>query len=142
MSIVRWEPMRDLDEFFRRFSGLQRRAGTGADAGEWSPAANISETASEYIIKAELPAVKKEDVSITLQNGVITISGERKFDQEDKDENTLRVESFYGTFSRSFALPENADQDNIKAESKDGILRVRIPKVAAKSPKSVEIKVQ
>ncbi len=141
MSIVRWEPMRDLDEFFRRFSGLQRR-GTGSDAGEWSPAANISETAGEYIIKAELPAVKKEDVSITLQNGVITISGERKFDKEDKDENTLRVESFYGTFSRSFALPENADQDNIKAESKDGILRVRIPKVAAKSPKSVEIKVQ
>jgi HSP20 family protein len=133
--------MRDLDEFFRRFSGLQRR-GTGSDAGEWSPAANISETAGEYIIKAELPAVKKEDVSITLQNGVITISGERKFDKEDKDESTLRVESFYGTFSRSFALPENADQDNIKAESKDGILRVRIPKVAAKSPKSVEIKVQ
>ena len=81
-------------------------------------------------------------MSITLQNGVITISGERKFDKEDKDENTLRVESFYGTFSRSFALPENADQDNIKAESKDGILRVRIPKLAAKSPKSVEIKVQ
>ena len=140
MSIVRWEPMRELDEFFRRFSGLQRR--TGGEGGEWSPAANISETAAEYIIKAELPEVKKDDVSITLQNGVITISGERKFDKEDKDENTLRVESFYGTFSRSFALPENADQDNIKAESKDGILRVRIPKLAAKSPKSVEIKVQ
>jgi HSP20 family protein len=142
MSIVRWEPMRELDEFFRRFSALPRRAGAAADGAEWSPAANISETATEYLIKAELPEVKKDDVSITLQNGVITISGERKFNKEDKDENTLRVESFYGTFSRSFALPENADQDNIKAESKDGILRVRIPKVAAKSPKSVEIQVQ
>ena len=79
MSIVRWEPMRELDEFFRRFSGLTRRSGTGSDGGEWTPAANISETASEYLIKAELPEVKKEDVSITLQNGVITIAGERKF---------------------------------------------------------------
>lgn len=142
MSIVRWEPMRELDEFFRRFSGLPRRSGAGSDGGEWTPAANISETASEYLIKAELPEVKKEDVSITLQNGVITIAGERKFRKEDKDENSLRVESFYGTFSRSFALPENADQEHISAESKDGVLRVRIPKVAAKSPTSVEIKVQ
>lgn len=142
MSIVRWEPMRELDELFRRFSGLQRRTGASTDMADWSPAANISETPSEYLIKAELPEVKNDDVSITLQSGVITISGERKFQKEDKEESTLRVESFYGNFSRSFALPENADQDNIKAESKDGVLRVRIPKIAAKSPKSVEIKVQ
>ncbi|MFO1467798.1 MAG: Hsp20/alpha crystallin family protein [Steroidobacteraceae bacterium] len=142
MSIVRWEPMRELDEFFRRVSGLTRRPGGAVEGTEWTPAANISESANEYLIKAELPEVNKEDVAITLQNGVITISGERKFKKEDKDENTLRVESFYGSFSRSFALPENADQDNISAETKDGILRVRIPKVPAKTPKAVEIKVQ
>lgn len=142
MSIIRWEPMRELDEFFRRFSGVARRPGGTVEGAEWTPAANISETASDYLIKAELPEVKKEDVSITLQNGVITIAGERKFRKEDKDENSLRVESFYGTFSRSFALPENADQEHISAETKDGVLRVRIPKIAAKNPAAVEIKVQ
>lgn len=142
MSIVRWEPMRELDEFFRRFSGLSRRSGSATENSEWSPAANISETAGEYLIKAELPEVRKEDVSITLQNGVITISGERKFRKEDKEESSLRVESFYGTFSRSFALPENADEEHVSAETRDGVLRVRIPKIAAKSPKSIEIKVQ
>ncbi len=143
MSIVRWEPMRELDEFFRRFSTpAMRGARELSAAGEWSPAADISETSAEYVIKAELPEVKKEDVKITLQNGVITIAGERKHVKEDKDANELRIESFYGTFSRSFALPENTDEAAIRAETKDGVLRVHIPKTQVKNPKSIQIQVQ
>jgi HSP20 family protein len=106
------------------------------------PAANISETKKEYLIKAELPEMRKEDVNITLQNGVITIAGERKHVKEDSDENTLRVESVYGAFSRSFALPDGIDSSAIRAESKDGILSIHIPKTPAVMPQKIDIKVQ
>src|SRR5690606_26687671 len=101
---------------------------------EWKPLANITETDKEYLIKAELPEVKKEDVKITLEDGVITISGERKKEEEFKDANEIRVESWYGSFSRSFALPDDVDTKAITAESKDGVLKVRVPKAA--TPKS------
>jgi HSP20 family protein len=144
MNIVKWEPMREIDEFFRQYSPffgktLLRDNGSRAD---WTPVANISETEKEYLIKAELPEVKREDVKITLENGVITIAGERKQTKEEKDENSLRVESFYGTFSRSFSFPENTDEKTIRAESKDGVLRVHIPKTVAVKPKQVQIAVQ
>jgi HSP20 family protein len=144
MNIVKWEPLREIDEFFRQYSpffnkALVRDNGVRTD---WTPAANISETDKEYLIKAELPEVKREDVKITLENGVITIAGERKQTKEEKDENSLRVESFYGTFSRSFSLPENTDEKAIRAESKDGVLRVHIPKTVAVKPKPVQIAVQ
>jgi HSP20 family protein len=141
MSLVRWEPLREFEDLFRNYSPLFGRSLARAQdqRAEWAPLANISETDKEYVIKAELPEVKKEDVKITLQDGVITISGERKYSKEDKDENTLRVESFYGTFSRSFSLPENVDE--INAESKDGILRVRLPKAERAKPKQIAIQV-
>ena|ERR1035437_9915750 len=144
MNIVRWEPLREMDEFFRRYAPARSR-GIASKNGEevsWMPAANISETNKEYLIKAELPEMKKEDVNITLQNGVITIAGERKHIKEDNDENTLRVESVYGMFSRSFALPDGIDSSAIRAESKDGILSVHIPKTPAVMPKRIDIKVQ
>ena len=144
MNIVRWEPLRDLDEFFRRYvpAHSHKIAGKNGEEVSWTPAANISETNKEYLIKAELPEMKKEDVSITLENGVITIAGERKHVQEDKDENTLRIESFYGTFNRSFALPDGIDSTAIRAESQDGILSVHIPKLLAVMPTKIDIKVQ
>lgn len=145
MSLVRWEPFREMDELFRRYSPLlgrtQLRTSNEVDGG-WTPAANISETDKEYLIKAELPEVRKEDVRVTLENGVITISGERKQQKEHQDENEIRVESFYGTFSRSFSLPENIDPSGVRAESKDGILKVRIPKKEAAKPKSISVQVQ
>jgi HSP20 family protein len=144
MSIVRWEPLRELESLFRGYQPLFGRALTESQAGrtDWTPLANISETDKEFLIKAELPEVKKDDVKITLQDGVITIAGERKFSKEEKDENTLRVESFYGTFSRSFQLPENVDEKAIRAESKDGVLRVHIPKTEPAKAKSIDISVQ
>ena len=145
MSLIRWEPLREMDELFRHYSPLFGRSllRNGEErATHWAPSANISETDKEYLIKAELPEVKKEDVKITLEDGVITISGERKLEKEQKDEKTIRVESFYGNFSRSFSLPENVDADAISAESKDGVLRIRIPKRQAAKPKSVSIEVK
>jgi HSP20 family protein len=144
MNIIRWEPFREVEEVLRQYSpffnrGMRR---TGGEAGEWTPVADISETDKEYVIKAELPEVRKEDVKVTLDGGVITITGERKHQKEQKDANEIRIESFYGTFSRSFSLPENIDANGIRAETKDGVLRVKIPKTEAAAPKAVSIEVK
>lgn len=143
MNVVRWEPFREIEDMFRHYSpllgrGLRRE---GGEAGGWMPVANISETDKEYVIKAELPEVKKEDVKITLDNGVMTITGERRHEKEQKDESEIRVESFYGTFSRSFSLPENIDPDAIRAETREGVLCVRIPKTEAAKPQPISIQV-
>jgi HSP20 family protein len=133
-----------MDELFRHYSPLFGRSalrGNG-ERSEWSPAANISETDKEYLIKAELPEVKKEDVRVLVENGVITISGERKQQKEQKDENEIRIESYYGTFSRSFSLPDNVDANGVRAESKDGVLKVHIPKKEVSKPKAVTVQVQ
>ena|SRR5687768_8446920 len=144
MNIIRWEPLREVDEIFRQYSPFFNRTlrRTGPEAGEWTPVADISETDKEYVIKTELPEVQKEDVKVMLDNGVITISGERKHQKEQKDANEIRIERFYGTFSRSFSLPENIDAKGIRAETKDGVLRVRIPKTQVEAPKAVAIEVK
>src|SRR5947208_13820267 len=87
---------------------------------EWTPLADITEDDKEYLIKAELPEMKKEDVKVTVENGVLTISGERKFEQEEKKRKFHRVERGYGTFVRSFTLPDDADSNKVKAEFKNG----------------------
>ena len=142
--LTRWEPFREMEDFFRNFSpffgrGLRRHLG---EESEWSPTTDISETDKEYLIKAELPEVKKEDVKITVDDGVITLSGERKHEKEHKDEKQIRVESFHGTFSRSFTLPDDADPTNIRAESKDGVLRIHIPKKESKKAKPIQIEIK
>lgn len=147
MSIIRWEPFKEADEFFRGFSSplfnrWLRTVGENGTGIEWAPAADISETEKEYVVKAELPGVKREDVKVTLDNGVLTIQGERRHEKEEKSEKTHRTERFYGSFSRSFTLPENADANGIRAESKDGVLSVRVPKLAAGKAKPVQIQVQ
>jgi len=150
-NLVRWDPFTEFNRIDRTFSRMMRRAFSGwprlplDDEGttfEWSPSADISETDKEYLIRAELPAVKKEDVKVTLDNGALTISGERRQEKEHKEENEIRVESFYGTFSRSFLLPEDADANNIRAESKDGVLRIHIPKTESKKSKPIQIEVK
>lgn len=145
MNITRWEPFREFEDMFRQYSPFFSRAMRrfeGDEAG-WRPVADISETDTEYLIKAELPEVKKEDVKVTFEQGMLTISGERRQEKKQKNENEIRVESFYGSFSRSFSLPDNVDVKAIQAESKDGVLRVRIPKTTPSKPEapiSVEIK--
>jgi HSP20 family protein len=132
-----------MEDMFRQYSPFMARAlQRSGEEGAWRPVADISETDKEYLIKAELPEVKKEDVKVTFVDGMITISGERRHEKEQKGENEIRVESFYGTFSRSFALPENIDEKGIRAESKDGVLRVRIPKTQTSATKPVSIEVK
>ncbi|MGD9843222.1 MAG: Hsp20/alpha crystallin family protein [Steroidobacteraceae bacterium] len=142
MNIMRWEPLREFDDLFNRYSRLANHGALRSDNGEWTPTADISETDKEYLIKAVLPEVKRDDIKVTMDNGVITISGERKQEKEDKSESEIRVESFYGTFSRSFSLPENIDANHIRAESKDGVLRIHVPKTTATKPKAITVKVQ
>jgi HSP20 family protein len=109
---------------------------------EWRPAANISETDSEYLIKAELPEVAKKDIDVTVNEGIITIKGERRMEKNDESEKQHRIESFYGSFSRSFSLPADVDSSKIHAESKDGVLTVRLPKLEAKKPRAIEVSVR
>jgi HSP20 family protein len=109
---------------------------------EWTPVADISETDKEFLIKAELPEVRKEDVKVTLQDGSLTISGERKHEKKQKGENEIRVESFYGSFSRTFSLPDNIDTKGINAEVKDGVLRVHVPKVEGAKSAATQIDIK
>ncbi len=146
MSLVRWDPFADMDTFFNRLmpSGFARWPQLSGNGGksEWAPSADISETEKEYMIRASLPAVKKEDVKVTVDEGMITIKGERKQEKEDKSEKYHRVESFYGSFERSFSLPENVNADAISCESKDGVLTVHIPKTEPKKAQPKQISVQ
>jgi HSP20 family protein len=148
-NIVRWDPFSEVDRVFKglvphSFANWPRLAWSedGGTKFEWSPSADISETDKEYLVRAQLPAVKKEDIKVTVDGGMITLEGERKQEKQEKTEKIHRVESFYGAFSRSFSLPENADTAKIKCESNDGVLTVHIPKKETEKPKPVEIKVQ
>jgi HSP20 family protein len=148
MSLVRWEPFSGIDEVFNRmlpasFGRMPRLTlPSNLEKYEWSPSADISETEKEYLIRAELPAVKKDDVRVTVDQGMITIEWERKQEKEDKTEKYHRVESFHGTFARKFSLPENASEEGIRCESKDGVLVVHIPKVKVEATKAKQIKVE
>ena len=108
---------------------------------EWSPLVDISEDDKEYLIKAELPDVKKEDVRVTAQEGTLTIMGERKFEKEEKGKKYHRVERAYGTFGRSFSLPDDASPAKVSAEFKDGVLTVHLVKNQKAKPQQVEVKV-
>jgi HSP20 family protein len=144
MRMVRWEPFGEFDTLFTRLVPSLRRLqleGSGKKL-DWAPSADISETDKEFVIRAELPAVNKEDVQVTLDDGMLTIKGERKQHKDDKNEKFHRVESFYGSFERSFSLPDNTNADTIRCESKDGILTVHIPKTETPKQKAKQITVQ
>lgn len=146
MALIRWEPFGAMEDMFnrmlsQRYAG-QRGLGESNGERELVPSADISETDKEYLIRAELPAVAKEDVRVTADEGTITIQGERKHKTEQKDERFHRVESVYGTFWRTFSLPTDADSSAIRCESKDGVLTVHIPKRPVEKAKARQIKVE
>ena len=146
MSLVRWEPFSAVDDMFNRFPSFfgrfPRYAADTDGKFDWAPSVDISETGGEYLIRAALPAVKKEDVKVTVDDGMLTLSGERRQKEEQKDEKFYKVENFYGSFSRSFALPESVNSSAIRAESKDGVLTIHVPKTKAEARKPTTIKVQ
>jgi HSP20 family protein len=132
-----WDPFKELEDmsarlnrFFVRPFGTSQEALTAFD---WAPSINVSEVPNAYVVKAEVPGVKKEELNVQLEQGVLTISGERKQEKEHKDEKMHRMESSYGSFMRSFSLPEDAGRESIEASYKDGMLTLRIPKVPGKS---------
>ena len=108
---------------------------------EWAPTVDITEDEKNYIIKAELPDVKKEDVHVRVENGVLTITGERKAEKEEKNKKYHRVERSYGSFARSFTLPENVEAEKVSAAYKDGLLTVTVAKSEKAQPKQIEVKV-
>jgi len=144
MSLVRWDPFAELQSVFgplvSRTSGLAPRLShTGDLTFEWSPSSDISETDREYVIRAQLPGVRKEDIRVNLQEGMITIEGERKQEKEEKGEKYHRVESVYGAFARSFSLPDNIRSDAVRSDYRDGVLTVHIPKVEKEKPKTIAV---
>ena len=146
--LTRWDPFKEMDELHRRLNSLfhlgQGRTSNGNEnmtVAEWSPVVDITEDEKSYLIKAELPEVKKEDVKVTVEKGVLTLSGERRLEREEKGKKYHRLERAYGSFFRSFGIPDDADASNVLAEFKDGVLSVRLNKSEKALPKSIEVKV-
>lgn len=147
MALVRWDPFRELEAMSDRLNRMIARPAVGSAGKEtltvadWVPTVDISESEGEYLIKAELPEVKKEDVKVTVEDGVLTIQGERRQEKEEKGKRFHRVERSYGSFVRSFTLPESVDDTAVKAEYKDGVLALHLPKTEKVKPKAIEVKV-
>ena len=147
MTLMRWNPIKDLlaiqeemnklfDEKLDKFSegALQERI--------WEPLVDIYEEEDKFVIKAEVPDVDKKDIEITIEDNVLTIKGEKKFEREEKKENYLRAERYYGAFRRSFTLPATVDKENVKASLDKGVLTIEIPKKEETKPKKIEIDVK
>lgn len=149
MNLVRWDSLYEMDQLFSRplssYMGRWPRLTTETDDDApcaWLPTLDVSETEGEYLVRADLPSVKKDDVSVTIDNDVLTIAGERKFEKAEQSERIHRKESSRGMFSRSLSLPDNVNRSGIRAESRDGVLTVHVPKTKSEIAKAIEIKVQ
>ena len=147
--VDQWDPFKELEAMenrlgmlFGRLPGNRERKQEAMALTEWAPLVDITEDAREYVIKAELPELKKEEVKVSVENGVLSISGERKMEKEEKDKKFHRIERAYGSFSRSFTIPEGTDAATVTAEFKEGVLRVCLPKNEKASPKAVQVKVE
>jgi len=150
MAIVRWEPFRDLvavqDRLNRIFDDTFRGNPRGSDedwalGGQWAPSVDIFEHEGSLVLRAELPGIEPKDVDVHVENNVLTLRGERKFESEVKREKYHRVERAYGTFSRSFTLPNVVDTEKIKADYKDGVLQVTLPQREEAKPKQIQVSV-
>ena len=145
MAVSRWDPFRDLSVLQERMNRLFEDAGRGyrgddaAATTTWSPAVDIFETETEIMVKAELPGIERKDIALNLDNNVLTLKGERKFEKETRQENYHRIERSYGVFSRAFSIPAIVDEEKIRADYKDGILTIALPKKEQVKPKQIKI---
>jgi len=147
MTIIRRNPAQEFSEMQNRLWNLLGRSPIPAEMGkeesitvaEWAPPVDITEDEKEFLIKAELPGLTKDQVKVTVENGVLSISGERKVEKEEKTKKFHRIERAYGSFVRSFALPDGTDGTKVDAEFKEGLLSVRVLKTEKTKPKSVPI---
>jgi HSP20 family protein len=138
-----WRPFRDLDELQRRFEDFwplwPSLRGFQFETGKWVPAVDMYEQDDKYVVKAELPGMKEEDVDVSISGDRLTIKGEKKAETEVKEENYYRSERSYGSFFRSIDLPSDADPNKIDASYDDGVLEITIPKTEAIKPKRIEV---
>ena len=150
MAIVRWNPLDDILSLQRRmnkifednFLGKKSSADEELSSGLWSPSVDIYETESDIVLKAELPEVNQKDIQINIEDNVLSLKGERKFEKETKEENFHRIERSYGSFSRSFTLPGSINKEKVKASYKNGVLKVTMPKKEESKPKQITVNVE
>ena len=147
MNIVKWHPFRELEDLQTRLNRVfgevpfRRLEEEPPFFAKWTPAVDIQETDKEYLIKADLPDVKKEDVKVELLDGTLTIEGERQQEKEEKGKTFHKIEREYGKFLRRFAMPSEVDASKVQAEFKNGVLNVHLPKSATAKPKAIDVKV-
>jgi HSP20 family protein len=148
-TLQMWNPFRELDDVQNRlgnfFGGTFPRFGNGNGGlklADWSPEVDITEDDKEYLVKADLPEMKRDEINVKVENGALLMSGERKAEKEEKNKKFHRIERSYGNFMRSFTLPEDADGAKVSAEFKNGVLQVHLPKNPVAKPKTIEVKVQ
>jgi HSP20 family protein len=136
-----WNPIHEMDELFHnRMASVL--GGEGLQSAAWSPVVDIEESAEAYTIRAELPGLSKEKVKVTVENGALTLSGERDLERRVETKTFHRVERSHGTFTRSFTLPDDVDPESVAANFKDGLLEIQITKREEALPKSIEVRVE
>ena len=151
-KVMTWNPLREMEEApqnrFNPFflAGLPNRIGRGEipsmTFADWSPEVDISEDDHGYVLKADLPEMKKDDVRVTVEDGILSVSGERKIEKEDEKKKFHRIERCFGTFRRSFTLPEDADSTKVTADFHDGVLKVHLPTTPIARSKAIDVKVK
>jgi HSP20 family protein len=145
MNLMRREPLRELEEMsnrLNRFLGLELKPMMAPEGfADWVPAVDVQETDNEYLIKTDLPDVKKEDVKVSVENGVLAVEGERKMEKEEKGKKFHRIERSYGKFVRRMSVPGDVDPQKVVADFKDGVLNVHMPKSMDARPRTIDIKV-
>jgi HSP20 family protein len=150
-KLITWNQLREMDEAQNRFSrfflgGFPNRMGSGEihslAVADWSPEVDISEDDHGYLLKADLPEMKKDDVRVTVEDGILSVSGERKSGKEDQKKKFHRIERSFGTFRRSFTLPEDANSTKVTADFHDGVLKVHLPTTPIARSKAIEVKVK
>ena len=150
MAIVRWlDPFRDLSSIQERMNqifedALARSRGReeGLRSGMWTPAVDIYENNDSVVVKAELPGVEKDQISVEVKDGILSLRGERRFEKEVKEESYHRIERSYGSFQRSFSLPVSVDQEKVTAHFRNGVLEVTLPKKEQAKPKQIQVNVK
>ncbi|MCC6353739.1 MAG: Hsp20/alpha crystallin family protein [Verrucomicrobiae bacterium] len=148
-ALTQWDPFRELENFSNQLATAMNRPPTARSgqrdewllSADWAPSVDILEDDKAYTIKADLPEVKKEDVKVTVENGVLVITGERRAEKEEKGRRYRRIERSHGSFVRSFTVPEDADSGKVNASFKDGLLIVTLPKSEEAKPRSIDVKV-
>src|SRR6266704_1535947 len=151
-KLITWNPLQEMEEAQNRLSTLYGvmptypircpKNGESFKLADWSPLVDITEVDHEYLFKADLPEMKKDDVKVTIENGILYISGERRAEKEEKKRKFHRLERFFGTFERTFTVPEDADPTKVAAEFRDGVLQFHLPKRPMPKQKPIEVKVQ